>query len=62
MDLEGMRKLTESKMEEQAMLPLKALIRKTASRCLLLTWRGRKFKLAKMSSYLDVLTLVKNLV
>jgi hypothetical protein len=50
MDLEGMRKLTESKMEGQAMLPLKTLIRKTASRCLL-TWRGRKFNLAKMSSY-----------
>jgi hypothetical protein len=54
MDLEGTRKLTESKMEGQAMLPLKALIRKTASRCLLLTWRGRKFNLTKMSSYLDV--------
>jgi hypothetical protein len=39
------------------------LIRKTASRCLLLlTWRGRKFNLAKMSSYLDVLALLKNLV
>jgi hypothetical protein len=37
MDLEGMRKSTESKMEGQVMLPLKALIRKTASRCLLLT-------------------------
>jgi hypothetical protein len=49
--------------EGQAMLPLKALIRKTASRCLpLLTWRGKKFKLTKMSSYLDVLALLKNLV
>jgi hypothetical protein len=47
MDLEGMRKLTESKMEGQATLPLKALIRKTAPRCLLLTWRGRKFNLTK---------------
>jgi hypothetical protein len=37
MDLEVMRKPTESKMEGQAVLPLKALIRKTASRCLLLT-------------------------
>jgi hypothetical protein len=37
MDFEGMRKLTESKMEGQAMLPLRALIRKTASTCLLLT-------------------------
>jgi hypothetical protein len=35
-DLEGMRKLTESKMEGQSILHLKALIRKTASRCLLL--------------------------
>jgi hypothetical protein len=40
MDLEGMCKPTESKMEGQAMLPLKALMRKKASRCLLLTWRG----------------------
>jgi hypothetical protein len=62
MNLEGMRKPTESKMEGQAMLPLKALIRKTASRCLLLTWRGRKFNLSKMSSYLDVLELLKTLV
>jgi hypothetical protein len=36
MDLDGMHKLSESKMEGQAMLHLKALIRKTASRCLLL--------------------------
>jgi hypothetical protein len=50
MDFEGMRKLTESKMEGQAMLPLRALIRKTASRCLLLTWRGRKFNVTRMSS------------
>jgi hypothetical protein len=49
-------------MEGQVILPLKALIRKTASRCLLLTWRGRKFNLAKISSYLDVLALLKNLV
>jgi hypothetical protein len=28
MDLEGMRKLTESKMEGQSMLPLNALIKK----------------------------------
>jgi hypothetical protein len=62
MDLEGIRKLTESKMEGQAMLPLNALIRKTASRCLLLKWRGRKFNLAKMSSYLYVLALLKKLV
>jgi hypothetical protein len=62
MDLEGMRKRTESKMERQATLPLNILIRKTASRCLLLMWRGRKFNLAKISSYLDVLALLKNLV
>jgi hypothetical protein len=62
LDLEGMRKPTESKMEGQVMLPLKALIRKTASRCLLLTWRGRKFNLPQMSSCLDVLVLLKNLV
>jgi hypothetical protein len=34
MDLEGMSKPTESKREGQAMLTLKALMRKTASRCL----------------------------
>jgi hypothetical protein len=62
MDLEGIRKLIESKMEGQSMLPLNALIRKSASRCLLLKWRGRKFNLAKMSSYLYVLSLLKNLV
>jgi hypothetical protein len=37
MDLERMHKTNGSKMEGQVMLPLKALIRKTASRCLLLT-------------------------
>jgi hypothetical protein len=52
MDLEGIRRLTESKMEGQAMLPLKALIINTASTCLLLMWRERKFNLAEMSSYL----------
>jgi hypothetical protein len=49
-------------MEGQVMLPLKALIRKRATRCLLLPLRARKFNLAKMSSYLDVLALLKNLV
>jgi hypothetical protein len=50
-------------MEGQAMLSLNALIRKTASRCLLLlTWRGREFNVAKLSSYLYVLALLKNLV
>jgi hypothetical protein len=49
-------------MEGQAMLPLKALIRKTASRCLLLTWRGRRFNMSKISSYLYVLALLKNLM
>jgi hypothetical protein len=62
MDLDGMRILTESNMEGQAMLHLKALVRKTASRCLLLTWRGRKFNLSKMSSCLKELALLKNLV
>jgi hypothetical protein len=52
----------ESNMIGQAMLHLKALMRKLASRCLLLTWRGRKFDLTKMSSYLDVTVLLKNLV
>jgi hypothetical protein len=63
MDLEGMRKLSRSKMEGQAMLPLKTLTRKAASRCLLLlTWRGRKFNISKMPSHLDVLALLMNLV
>jgi hypothetical protein len=62
MDLEGMSKQNKSKMEGQALLPLKALIRKTASRCLLLTWRGRKFNLSKMSSFVDVFAILKNLV
>jgi hypothetical protein len=62
-DLEGMRKITESKMEGQSILHLKALIRKTASRCLLLMWRGRRFNPVRMFSYLqvDVLALLKNL-
>jgi hypothetical protein len=55
MDLEGRGTVTESKMYGRAMLPLKALMRKTASRCLLITWRGKKFNLSKMSSYLKVL-------
>jgi hypothetical protein len=62
MDLEGIRRLTESKMKGQAMLPLKALIRNTVSTCLLLMWRERKFNLAEMSSYLYVLALLKILV
>jgi hypothetical protein len=37
MDLERMRKLTETNTEGQAILHLKALMRKTASRCLLLS-------------------------
>jgi hypothetical protein len=36
MDLHGMRKPTESNMEGQSVLHLKALMRKTASICLLL--------------------------
>jgi hypothetical protein len=49
-------------MEGQAMLHLKALMRKIASRCLLLTWGGSKFNLSKISLYLKVLALLKNLV
>jgi hypothetical protein len=62
-ELEGMRILTESKMEGQGMLHLNALIRITASRCLLM-WRGRKFNPTRTSSYLrvDVLALLKKLV
>jgi hypothetical protein len=52
MDLEGISKITESKMEGQAILPLKALMRKILSRCLFLTWSEMKFNLSKMSSYL----------
>jgi hypothetical protein len=61
MVLEGMCKPAESKMEGQAMLQLKALIRKTASRCLLLTWRVRRFNKSKMSSYLKAHALLKTL-
>jgi hypothetical protein len=42
MVLEEMSKLTEPKMEGQPILHLNALIRKTASRCLLLVCRGRR--------------------
>jgi hypothetical protein len=49
-------------MEGQEILHLKSLMRKTASRCLLPSWRGSKFNLGKMSSYLKVLALLKNLV
>jgi hypothetical protein len=64
MDLEGMRKLPESKMEGQSILHFNALIRETASRCLLLTWRGTRFNPTRMSSFqrVDVLALLKNLV
>jgi hypothetical protein len=44
MDLEGMRKLTASRMEGHAMFTVKLLMRETASRDLL-TWSERKFKL-----------------
>jgi hypothetical protein len=51
-------------MEGQSILHLKALIRKTASTCLLLMWRGRRFNPTRMSSNLrvDALALLKNLV
>jgi hypothetical protein len=58
MDLEGMRKLAESRMEGQAMLHLKAFKRKTLSRCLLLMWRGRKSNVSKMSLYVFRCTCV----
>jgi hypothetical protein len=51
MDLEGMRKLTEFNMEGQAMSHLKALMRKTASRCLLLTRREKKFNLRRLHGH-----------
>jgi hypothetical protein len=51
-DLVGMRRLTVSKTDEQLILPLKTLIRKRASRCLLLKWSVKKFNPTKMSSYL----------
>jgi hypothetical protein len=56
-DLEGMHKRTESNTEGQTMLRLKALMRKTASRCLLLLlmWKEGKFNSSKMSSYLKYL-------
>jgi hypothetical protein len=63
-DLVGMRRLTVSKTEtdEQLILPLKILIRKRASRCLLLKWSIKIFNLTKMSSYLWSHTPLKNLV
>jgi hypothetical protein len=51
----------DSRMEWQAMFPLKALMRKTASKCLLVTWSERKFNITKMSSYLKLLTALNNL-
>jgi hypothetical protein len=51
-DLVVMSRLTVSKTDEQLILPLKTLIRKMASRCLLLKWSVKKFNLTKMSSYL----------
>jgi hypothetical protein len=47
-----MRRLTVSKTDEQLVLTLKTLIRKRASRCLLLKWSIKIFNLTKMSSYL----------
>jgi hypothetical protein len=40
-----MRRLTVSKTNEQLISPLKTLIRKRASRCLLLKWSVKKFNL-----------------
>jgi hypothetical protein len=47
-----MRRITVSKTDEQLISPLKTLIRRRASRCLLLKWSEKKFNLTKMSSYL----------
>jgi hypothetical protein len=47
-----MRRLTVSKTDEQLILPLKTLLRKRASRFILLEWSVKKFNLTKMSSYL----------
>jgi hypothetical protein len=49
-DLVGMRRLTVSKTDEQLILPSKTLMRKRASRRLLLKWSVKKFNLTKMSS------------
>jgi hypothetical protein len=61
MDLEGMLRLTES-YGRASSVTFKSINQKKASRCLLLMWRGRKFSLSKMSSYLKVLVLLKNLL
>jgi hypothetical protein len=45
-----MRKLTESKMDEQQILALKALIRKRASIRRLFNWSVNKFNPSKISS------------
>jgi hypothetical protein len=54
-----MRRLTVSETDEQLILPLKTLIIKRASRCLLLEWSVKKFNLTKMSSYLQSHTPLK---
>jgi hypothetical protein len=48
----GYAQTTVSKTDEQPILPLKTLIRKRASRYLLLKWSGKKLNLTKMSSHL----------
>jgi hypothetical protein len=60
-DQEGMHKLTEFSIDDPSVFSLKALMRKTASRCLLLAWSERKFNLTRMSSYLKLHTPLKNL-
>jgi uncharacterized protein GlcG (DUF336 family) len=53
-DPEGTCKLNESRMEGQAMFPLKVSVRKAASSCLFLTRSERKFNLTKVFSYLKL--------
>jgi hypothetical protein len=61
---DGLRKnaQNESNRKGQAILPLKILMRKTASRCLLHTWSRRKFKISLIPSYLKLIAPLKNLV
>jgi hypothetical protein len=47
-----MRRITESKMDEQQISPMKTLVRKGASKYLLLNWSVNKFNVSKISSQL----------
>jgi hypothetical protein len=46
-DLVRVRRLMVSETDEQLILPLKTLIRKTASKCLHLKWTVKKFNVTK---------------